>query len=142
MRTFLFLLLLTAIVANTFAQSVKPSRVIQGTITNNAGKGLPNARVYIPQTGVSYLADKQGRYFISLPEKDYRLEISAPHYPTKEYALSLIRDMIINFVMETPYGGVALDDVDIFGTTSSKVKNPKSGFNAKSKCRSSFMEPH
>ena len=116
--------------AGTFAQTVKPSRVIQGTITNNAGKGLPDAKVYIQQTGISYLADRQGRYFISLPEREYRLEVSAPHYPKKEYELSLIRDTVINFVMEMPYGGIALDDVAVFGTTSNKVKNPRSGFNA------------
>lgn len=110
------------------AQSVKPSRIIQGTISNNRGKPLPSAKVFVPKTNINYGVN-QGKYHFSLPENSYQLEITAPGYVRQVIEIDLLGDTVLNVVMETPYGGLALDDVDIFATSSGKVANAVSGLN-------------
>lgn len=122
-------LVLISFVSVTAAQSVKPSRVIQGTISNNRGKPLPSAKVFVPETNINYASNGQGEYSFSLPENVYHLEISAPGYVKQVIEISLLADTVLDVVMETPFGGLALDDVDIFAVPSSKVASGVSGLN-------------
>lgn len=129
MRTISFLTFILAIVTSSWAQSVEPTRVLQGVIINNAGTPLPDAKVYVSENKMNYQSDHQGRYHIPLPASEYTLEFSATNYLPQKISISLFKDTTINITMEALYEGIALDDVAVFGTSSDKVTDPRSGYN-------------
>lgn len=106
---------------------VQPSYFIEGEVKSLAKKGIIDARIEVLSLSRSFFTDKKGKFFINIPMGNYLIRVSAEHYKSKEYLIALKKDTVLNVVLETLSGGILLDEVQIKGRSTDKVKSLVAG---------------
>ena len=91
----------------TAAETVAPAAagVISGIVTNQStGNGLEEAKVEIPQLGVSTLVDKTGRYQLRVPAGSHELVVSYTGMDTQRSTVNVAPGATStqNFVLTSP----------------------------------------
>lgn len=126
MRIIITLALVFSLATIGIAQG--PARFfINGSITNQQGKPIKNAKVDVLSLKNTFLADKKGVFLINIPKGDYLVRITATHYKPKQLFIALKKDTAIHIMMETPTGGIILEQVKVLGRVTDKVMAKTAG---------------
>lgn len=95
MRSFL-VLLLSFICVHSFAQEV----TLSGTITDERGKPVPFATVYIKNTSKGTSANSEGGYSISLKTGQYQVQYRAISYRQESRDINLTANQVVNISLK------------------------------------------
>src|SRR5688572_18687081 len=77
------------------------SQKVSGIVTDNEGKPIPFASVFIPGTNKGTNANNEGKYFLELEPGKYTLVCQHINYRTEEKVIVCgVNDIVVNFRLE------------------------------------------
>ena len=103
-------------------QTVKSQPHISGSITDEAGQGIPYVRLGIIGTSLQTMSDEQGRFSLQLPISAYSKDISfeAPGYQTRTIPAKDLRKYEETVVLKESV--IRLKDVEVVNSRKVKKK--------------------
>ncbi|MBG9375113.1 von Willebrand factor type A domain-containing protein [Panacibacter sp. DH6] len=107
MKRILFLGIMLSMICIAF----KPSRMVQGTVTDEAGNPLAGATISIKGTQVATASDNKGIFSISIQDENAILVITSVGYQAKEIKVSGKNNMVIKLSPSTQH----LDEIVVTG---------------------------
>ncbi|MGF1923439.1 MAG: TonB-dependent receptor [Bacteroidia bacterium] len=126
MRAIVVLIILSGLYQPCLGQVVR-SYFFEGEVTSQSGKGIRNAKLDVLSLNKTFVVDKNGKFSVNLPKADYLVRISASDYKSKQIYIGLKKDTLVKIMLESVFGGIALEEVKILGRTSDKVNAQVSG---------------
>jgi hypothetical protein len=82
-------------------QTLQAQQHVTGKITDSSGELIPFASIYIKNTSKGVSANVDGSYKLSVDKGPVTLIFKAIGFKTKERALNVVGDMVVNQVLET-----------------------------------------